>query len=48
MLSIAIGSISIMITGYILKRYPHDLSMFESELLSYTKNIKIILVIIAK
>lgn len=34
MLSIAIGSISIIMMGYFLKKYIHDLSKFESEILS--------------
>lgn len=38
MLSIAIGSISIIITVYILKKYTYDLSRFESEILSSSKN----------
>lgn len=38
MLSIAIVSISIIITGYVLKKYVHDLSIFESEILSSSPN----------
>ena len=38
MLSIALGSISIILTGYILKKYTHHLAMFESEILSSLEN----------
>lgn len=38
MLSIAIGSISLMITWYILKKLKHDLAMFEFEILSLFSN----------
>jgi len=38
MLSIAIGSIFIILTGYFFKKYLHDLSKFESEILSSSPN----------
>ena len=40
MLSIAIGSISIILTGYLLKKYTRHLSMLESEILSSLENDK--------
>ena len=40
MLSIAIGSISIILTGYLLKKYTLHISMLESEILSLLENDK--------
>ena len=38
MLSNALGSILIILTGYILKKYTRHLAMFESEILSSLEN----------
>lgn len=38
MLSIAIGSILIILTGHLLKKYTRHLAMFESEIISSLEN----------